>query len=210
MRLHGLVAWLTGGIFASMLLSIPSNGIAMPPAQTQTQFTLEQLMKSLAQRQHGEVRYEEMDYFAVLDRPLKSSGVLIYEAPDHLEKRTLKPKQQSLTVDGDQLTVQRGHRTYRMQLSAYPQVAPLVDAIRDTLAGNQEALAKVFEIGFTGTAGDWKLELVPLDEAVARKVARVEIAGADAEIRSVAILQVSGDRSVMRLGEPAAGAEGGR
>jgi hypothetical protein len=135
---------------------------------------------------------------------------LIYEAPDHLEKRTLKPKQQSLTVDGDQLTVQRGHRTYRMQLSAYPQVAPLVDAIRDTLAGNQEALAKVFEIGFTGTAGDWKLELVPLDEAVARKVARVEIAGADAEIRSVAILQVSGDRSVMRLGEPAAGAEGGR
>jgi hypothetical protein len=97
-----------------------------------------------------------------------------------------------------------------MQLSAYPQVAPLVDAIRDTLAGNQEALAKVFEIGFTGTAGDWKLELVPLDEAVARKVARVEIAGADAEIRSVAILQVSGDRSVMRLGEPAAGAEGGR
>jgi hypothetical protein len=193
-----------------MLLSIPSNSIAMPPAQTQTQFTLEQLMKSLAQRQHGEVRYEEMDYFAVLDRPLKSSGVLIYEAPDHLEKRTLKPKQQSLTVDGDQLTVQRGHRTYRMQLSAYPQVAPLVDAIRDTLAGKKEALAKWFKIGFTGTAGDWKLELVPLDEAVARKVARVEIAGADAEIRSVAILQVSGDRSVMRLGEPAAGAEGGR
>jgi hypothetical protein len=201
---------------AVMVLSTGANCFAASPAQTQTQaqaqaqggFTLGQLMASLARRRHGQVSYEETDYFAVLDRPLKSSGVLIYDAPGHLEKRTLEPKKQALILDGDQLTVQRGRRSYRMQLSAYPQVAPLVDAMRDTLAGNEAALEKAFKIGFTGTADGWKLELVPLDKDVAHKVSRVEIAGAHDEIRSVEILQVGGDRSVMTLGEPANAANG--
>jgi hypothetical protein len=191
----------------AVLLATSTNCIAAP--QAQPGFTLDQLMQALAQRKHGEVGFEETDYLAVLDRPLKSSGVLIYDAPGHLEKRTLKPKQQSLTLDGDQLTIQRGRRNYRMQLSAYPKVAPLVDAIRDTLAGNEAALEKVFKVGFTGTADDWKLELVPLDKDIARTVKRVEIAGTHDEIRSVAILQVGGDRSVMTLGKPGDAAEGG-
>lgn len=163
---------------------------------------LDQLMKLLAQRKHGTVTYAEEDYLAILDRPVKSSGVLVYDAPDRLEKRTLKPRRESLVLQGDDLTVQRGHRTYRMQLSAYPQVAPLIDAVRDTLAGNEEALEKVFEVELSGALEDWKLQLMPLDRSVARKVKSVEIAGARDAIRSVEILQVDGDRSVMTLGAP--------
>ena len=159
-------------------------------------------MKLLAQRKHGKVTYVEEDYLGILDRPVKSSGVLVYDAPDHLEKRTLKPKQESLILDGDQLTVQRGRRTYRMQLSAYPQVAPFVAAVRDTLAGNEEGLESVFKVGLTGALEDWKLQLVPVDEKVARKVRRVEIGGARDAIRSVEILQMDGDRSVMTLEPP--------
>jgi len=164
--------------------------------------TLHQVMKLLAQRKQGRVSYAEKDYFAILDRPVKSSGVLIYDAPDHLEKRTLEPKEESLVLAGDELTVERGHRTYHLQLSAYPQVAPLVSAIRDTLGGNEEALRKVFKVGFTGTVAHWKLQLTPLDEGVARKVSHVEITGARDRIDSVEILQVDGDRSVMTLGAP--------
>jgi hypothetical protein len=159
-------------------------------------------MSSLAQRKHGEVAYREEDYLAILDRPVKSSGVLVYDAPDRLEKRTLKPKKESLVLQGDDLTAQRGRRIYHLQLSAYPQVAPLVAAIRDTLGGNEAALERVFKVDFTGTEDDWKLRLVPLDKDVARKVSTVEIAGARDEIRSVTISQVDGDRSVMTLGPP--------
>jgi hypothetical protein len=122
-----------------------------------------------------------------------------------LEKRTLEPKQVSMILEGDELTVQRGHRTYRMQVSAYPQAAPYVDAIRDTLAGNEAGLEKVFKVGFTGTRQGWKLELVPLDKDAARKVRRVEIAGGGDVIRSVEILQANGDRSVMTLEAPSSG-----
>ena len=187
-------------IFAVMLLAISTGCFAAQ--QAQSGITLDQLMKSLAQRKHGTVTYVEEDYLAILDRPVKSSGVLVYDAPDRLEKRRLKPKQESLVLQGDDLTVRRGHRTYRVQLSAYPQVAPLVDAVRDTLAGNESALEKVFKVGLTGAAGDWKLQLAPLDRNVARKVKLVEIAGERDVIRSVEILQVDGDRSVMTLSAP--------
>jgi outer membrane lipoprotein-sorting protein len=182
-------------MFALILILTSAAAIAAQPG-----ITLDALMKSLAQRREGTVTYAEEDYVAILDRPVKSSGVLVYRAPDHLEKRTLKPKKESLVLDGDQMTVQRGHRTYRVQLSSYPQVGPLVDAVRDTLAGNEEGLQKAFKVELTGTLEDWKLELVPLDEEVARKVKQVEIAGARDVIRSVEILQVDGDRSVMTLG----------
>jgi len=212
---------MAGGMFALGLLVIPAGNCAAPvqgtPVQrvqaeqaagaqaqhaAQSGFTLGQLMESLAQRKHGEVDYQEEDYFAILDRPVKSSGVLVYDAPDRLEKRTLKPKKESLVLQGDELTAQRGHHTYHLQLSAYPQVAPLVAAIRDTLGGNEAALERLFKVDFTGTQEDWKLRLVPLDEKVARKVSGVQIAGARDEIRSVTISQVDGDRSVMTLGPP--------
>lgn len=172
-------------------------------------FTLQQLMSSLAQRKQGEVSFAETDHLRILDQPLKSSGVLVYRAPDHLEKRTLEPRKESMILEGDELTLQRGHRTYRMQVSAYPQAAPYVDAIRDTLAGNEAALEKVFKVGFAGTRQAWNLELVPLDERAARKVRQVRIAGAGDVIHSVEILQADGDRSLMTLGPPSSGAGAG-
>ena len=193
-----LVAWLAGGMGAVMLLSTPVGCLAAE--QGGTGDTQHQVMQLLAKRKQGQVSYEEKDYYGILDRPVTSSGVLVYRAPDHLEKRTLKPRKESLVLDGDELTVQRGKRTYHMQLSSSPQIAPLVDAIRDTLGGNEEALQRVFKVGFTGTLADWTLRLVPLERDVARKVERVEIAGARDEIHSVEIHQVGGDHSVMTLG----------
>ena len=181
-------------LLASMLLFAATACFAAQPG-----FTLQQLMSLLAQRQQGEVQFTETDYLQVLDQPVKSSGVLVYRAPDHLEKRTLQPRKESMVLQGDELTVQRGHRTYQMQVSAYPQAAPYVDAIRDTLAGNEAGLEKVFKVGFTGTRPAWKLQLVPLDKGAARKVRRVEIAGGEDVIHSVEILQADGDRSVMTL-----------
>ncbi|HJS90002.1 MAG TPA: LolA-related protein, partial [Steroidobacteraceae bacterium] len=178
-----------GGMLALALLSASASGFA-------ANATLDQVMALLAQRKHGEVRYVEEDYLQILDQPVKSSGVLVYDAPDHLEKRALKPKPESLILDGERLTVERGHRTYRMDLGEDPQVAPFVDSIRDTLAGNEQALERVFKVTFTGTLEEWQLELVPLDEKVARKVSQVQIAGARDEIHSVKILQTDGDRSV--------------
>lgn len=188
-------AWIAGGMVAVALMLSSATGFA-------ANGDLERVMGMLAQRRHGEVKYVERDYLGILERPVISAGVLIYAAPDHMEKRTVRPRAEALIVDGDVATVQRGRRSYRMELSAYPQVAPFVDAIRDTLAGDQGALERVFTVGFEGTVAEWRLRLVPLDKKVAGRVRRVEISGGRDEIRTVEILQADGDRSVMTLGSP--------
>ncbi|MGH8296007.1 MAG: LolA-related protein [Steroidobacteraceae bacterium] len=190
--------WLAGGMLA-LLCVMGGTAIA---AGAGSQQSLQQLMSLLAQRRHGEVTYTEKDYLSVLEGPLTSSGVLIYDAPDHLEKRTLKPKRESLVLQGSELTVQRGRHTYHLDLKSYPQVAPYVEAVRATLAGDLGGLESVFKVTFEGSLAHWKLGLVPLDRKAARQVRSIRIVGAEGNIRSVQIDKANGDRSVMRLGSP--------
>ena len=71
---------------------------------------LQQLMDSLAQHKSGRATFVETKRIAMLDKPVESLGELVFVAPDRLEKRTLKPKPESMIVDGDALTLERGGR----------------------------------------------------------------------------------------------------
>lgn len=190
-----------GGLFA-MLLSV-SGAAALAAGQASSQDELGRLMQLLAQRKHGEVTYVEKDYFSVLERPLSSSGILIYDAPDHLEKRMLRPREESVVLDHGEVTMQRGHRTYHIDLSSYPQLAPYVDAIRATMAGDRAALERVFKVSFEGDLKHWRLGLVPLDGKVARGVRSIRIEGAEGDVQSVQIDKPNGDRSLMTMAAPA-------
>lgn len=190
-----------GGLLA-MLLSV-SGAAALAAGQASSQDELGRLMQLLAQRKHGEVTYVEKDYFSVLERPLTSSGILIYDAPDHLEKRMLRPREESVVLDHGEVTMERGHRTYHIDLSSYPQLAPYVDAIRATMAGDRAALERVFKVSFEGDLKHWQLGLVPLDGKVARGVRSIEIEGAEGDVQSVQIDKPNGDRSLMTMTAPA-------
>ena len=65
-----------------------------------------QLMNDLAQKTGGRAKFVEKQYLAVLDKPLVSSGELSYTAPNRLEKRTLAPKPELITLDDDTLYVE--------------------------------------------------------------------------------------------------------
>jgi hypothetical protein len=161
---------------------------------------LERVMTGLAMRQHGHVTYTEQQFLAVLERPLKSSGELLYDAPDRLEKRTLKPKPESLVLERGVVTVQRGRRKTVLDLREYPQITPFVESIRATLAGDAAALRRVFAVDFTGTFADWQLSLVPLDAKLAATVRQVLLQGSGDEIRVIETRAADGDRSVLTIG----------
>ena len=68
-------------------------------------------MGLLAQRKHGHVTFVEQHFLAMLDRPLESSGELLYDAPDRLEKRTLRPKPETLLLEQGVLSAHRVEAT---------------------------------------------------------------------------------------------------
>jgi hypothetical protein len=160
---------------------------------------LDQVMGMLAMRQHGRVEFIEQQFLAVLSRPIESSGELRYDAPDRLEKRTLKPRVETLVLSGEVLTVERAHNRRVMDLHAYPQVLPFVESIRATLAGDRKALERLFRLDFAGSVSRWTLTLVPLESKVKQSVSQVRIDGAQDQLLKVEIRQPDGDRSLMTL-----------
>lgn len=166
---------------------------------TAAEWTVDQLMQSLARAQVGHASFVEKKYIAVLERPVESSGELFYSAPSRLEKRTLKPKVETLLVDGDLLVIERGRKKHRLQLQDYPELSGFIDGIRGTLSGDRKALERTFKLTLTGDAQRWLLTLAPHDAGVAQTVQQIQIAGSRDNVRSFDILQTDGDRSSMTI-----------
>ncbi len=174
----------------------PARVPASAPADSHE---LDQVMAMLAIRQHGRVEFIEQHFLSVLSRPIESSGELRYDAPDRLEKRTLKPHAETLVLKGEELTVERAHSRRVMDLHAYPQMLPFVESIRATLAGDRKTLERLFRLDFTGSVSRWTLTLVPLESKVRQAVSQVRIDGAQDQLLKVEIRQPDGDRSLMTL-----------
>ena len=160
---------------------------------------LDAVMHSLAARRHAQVSFVEQHFLSLLKRPVESYGELSYDAPGRLEKHTVEPRPETLRVDGDIVTVERGHRSRTIELQAYPQIRPFVDSIRATLAGDRSALERVFRLEFAGDQARWTLVLTPLDTQVAKTVANIRIDGIRDDLLKVEIRQSDGDRSVMTV-----------
>ena len=80
----------------------------VPVISHAAEWDIDQRMRGLAQTRSDHVGFVEKKFIAMLDQPVESSGELFYTAPDYLEKRTLKPKVESMTVDGSTLVIERG------------------------------------------------------------------------------------------------------
>jgi hypothetical protein len=164
---------------------------------------LDRVMGALAQRKHGRVSFEEKKFIALLDRPVESSGELSYDAPDRLEKRTIKPKPETLVLEGGIVSAQRGRHHYVLDLKQYPQVVPFIESIRATLAGDRAALERVFKVDFAGSFEHWTLGLAPLDSKLAKTVKEIHIEGEKDLVDSVEIREADGDRSLLTIGAAA-------
>ena len=184
---------------ASTRLLVALAMMLLPAIGHAASWDIDQLMQGLAQIRTGQASFVEKKTIAMLDRPVESSGELFYRAPDHLEKRTLKPKPESMIVDGGKLVIERGQKKYRLQLEDYPELAAFIDSIRGTLAGDRKALERNYRLSLDGTAEHWTLQLVPIDEKMQAVVKRIRIAGVRDAVRSMEITQADGDSSQMLI-----------
>jgi len=162
-------------------------------------FDVTTLMQQLAQVHVQRGTFVERKYIGILQHPIESSGELVYRAPDHLEKRTLLPKPESLVLEGEMLTMSRNGRQQTVSLYQYPDLGTLIDSIRSILAGDQKALEAAFEVRIEGSLEQWKLELTPKLEGAQKMIDHIEIRGAGRRVHSVEIVQPDHDRSIMTI-----------
>jgi len=163
------------------------------------EWDIDQLMRGLAQIRSDHASFVEKKFIAMLDKPVESSGELFYTAPDHLEKRTIKPKPESMILDHGTLVIERGRQVHRLQSQDYPELAAFIDSVRGTLAGDRKALERNYRLSLDGTVERWTLQLLPLDEKMQAVVKRIRVAGVRDTVRSIEITQADGDSSLMLI-----------
>ena len=172
---------------------------ALPLAAFATDWNVASLFDALARQHPGRAAFVEKKFLSILDRPVESSGELLFTPPDRIEKRTLLPKPESVVVDRESVTLDRAGKRHTLRLRENPAVAVLVESIRGTLAGDLATLTRTYSVALDGSPHRWRLTLRPLDPALGTLVERVEIGGAQARVATVEIFQADGDRSVMTL-----------
>ncbi len=177
-------------IFALMVLPAISHAAG---------WDIDQLMRGLAQTRASHAHFVETKTIAMLDEPVESSGELFYSAPDRLEKRTLKPKRESMLVDGNALLIERGRKQHRLQLQDYPELAAFIDSIRGTLAGDRNALERNYKLSLEGSAAHWTLQLLPTNKKMQSVIKQIRITGARAAVSYVEVTQTDGDSSLMLI-----------
>ena len=183
------------------LLALAALLAVSPPIAHPASDDLQELMRLLAARRHGQVDFVEQHFLAVLKRPVESFGVMTYDAPHRLEKRTVEPRPERLVLDGDEITVERKGHTHVLELAAYPSLLPFIESLRATLAGDLPALERAFNVDFAGNVERWTLTLYPRDSKVSSTVSRVRIDGSRDVLSKVEIFEANGDRSLMTLRE---------
>lgn len=173
--------------------------LLVSPVVQAAPLSIAQLMTSLAKHPQGAATFTEKKYISILDQPVESSGELLFIAPARLEKRTLKPRPETMVLDGDTLTLERGQRKHVLQLKDYPEVAGMIESIRATLAGDHKALERVYHLALDGSNEHWTLVLTPLDPKVGAVIAQIRMEGVKDVVRSVEIIQADGDSSLMTI-----------
>ena len=163
------------------------------------EWDIDQLLRGLAQIRSDHASFVEKKFIAMLDKPVESSGELFYSAPDRLEKRTFKPKPESMILDQGTLVIERGRHKHELQLQDHPELAAYIDSIRGTLAGDRKALERNYRLNLDGNAEQWTLQLLPVDEKMQAAVKRILITGVRATVRSIEITQADGDSSRMLI-----------
>ncbi len=184
-----------GGWISALFIT----ALMLPAIALGAEWNIDQLMQALAKNKTGQATFVEKKYIALLDVPVQSSGELSYVAPGRLERRTIKPRPESMVIDGDVMLIERGRQKLTVQLSDYPELAGFIDSMRGTLAGDRKMLERIFRLKLEGDAQHWTLMLWPTVAKMATTIHLIRISGNRDNVHGIEIIQTDGDRSVTAI-----------
>jgi len=173
------------------------------PAMAGETWGLTQLMASLARVGSVKTTFTESKTMSMLSEPLRSSGTLLYKAPDYLEKRVTSPQLSYFIVAGDDVTIGNAQNQERhVILFQFPALEAFIAALRGTLAGDLKTLKEYYDVDFKGNADHWSLQLAPKDSEMQLYVKKILITGNDGHIAQIDTLEPNNDSSTMTIQRP--------
>lgn len=169
------------------------------PLSASAELSLERLMRDLAAVEAVDAHFSEVKELAILDEPMRLTGILRYRAPDYMKKQVLLPFREVMEVQGQRVLLENPDERMELDLDDHPPLRAFVESLRSTLAGHLDALRRYYRVDLRGERDAWEMRLQPRERLLKEAIEAIIIRGSGSEVVGVETLEKGGDRSVMTI-----------
>ncbi|MCR4822409.1 MAG: outer membrane lipoprotein carrier protein LolA [Treponema sp.] len=153
----------------------------------------DQVCQNIASHKITKGDFNQTKMIKKINRQIKSSGTFIVAVDEGILWNTKKPfaSSMAITKSGIVQTSAQGKKSTVASGSngTFEQVSSLMTSLFN---GNIQALYSNFDIDFTGTKDNWKVNLSPKDSSIKSFISSIEMAG-KASIDSMVLNEAGGD-----------------
>jgi len=188
-----------------LCLCLPSIGQAGQGSDGSEAPGLSAVLGSMARDTPGRLAFTETRDDPMLEERQQLTGHLEFHPPDTLIRTVDRPRGETVRIQGNRLTVERGGQVRReLSLDEQPALAGFAAAFRGLMGNDPATLQAHYEIELHGDPSDWQLRLTPRDRTLARFLLGMEIHGGGGQLCEILTREAGGHESHMRL-EPVEG-----
>lgn len=138
--------------------------------------------------------FTEEKHITVLDRPLQSSGTLIYQEAFGFYRKMTAPFQQELLIGRKELLRrEEDGRVETVSGGGDAMVKTFTTAFLSLFSGSWKALDEHFAVHHLADAEGWMIGLVPKNKTFEKLVSGIVLRGRDAFLTDLWILEARGD-----------------
>jgi hypothetical protein len=171
------------------------------PAATSA-LTLETLLAKFAAMSGLSAKFREEKRMALLAAPLVNEGVLYFAPKGRLARHITAPAPATVLIDEGTLRYADAGGSETLSLDSNPVLRLFIDSFVKIFAGDREALARMYTLELTASAGDrWVLRLRPRIAPITQIIERIEITGHDVTLETMRVIEIGGDETVTTFTE---------
>lgn len=162
---------------------------------------LDELLARLAPDQaQAELYFVERRESALLSEPLEITGRLWRDRHGRLVRETIEPRRETQILASGMVVIERpGQSARNFSLRHAPELAVLQRALIALLGGDADALREHFLTNLAESESGWRLELLPRDPALAKRVTRLILSGPSGDIDRLVLELDKGETVITEL-----------
>lgn len=139
-------------------------------------------------------KFAEEKKVLLLQRPLRSTGQLIFLPQQGLYRQLVSPFRQELLITTSAVHQRDDHgRVETMALEKLPFAKALVEGFLTVFSGSWEALSSHFQVYFFAAEPHWKLGLLPQHAMVSQLISCLILEGENHQVRHLWVHEANGD-----------------
>ncbi len=145
--------------------------------------------------------FTEEKHVALLARPLKSNGTIVFDRTKGVARTTLAPKAQQVVLTPTTLRMKSAGHTEEVPLDKSKDLRAFATVFPTLLRGDRKELETAFALAAYSADDWWALTLTPKSESLRALVKQVTVIGKKSELVSLQIAEASGDTTETQLAE---------